>query len=68
MDLIAERGIAAHYCGGGLATSPVRNSMTNSRSSRGKAVCLSDANIALRVIIYPFPGSKIKLVEELVWI
>lgn len=54
MDLIAERGIAAHYCGGGLVTSPVRNSMPNSRSSRGKAVCLSDANIALRVFIYLF--------------
>ncbi|XP_022984033.1 putative GTP diphosphokinase RSH1, chloroplastic isoform X4 [Cucurbita maxima] len=49
MDLIAERGIAAHYCGGGLVTSPVRNSMPNSRSSRRKAVCLSDANIALRI-------------------
>ena len=52
MDLIAERGIAAHYCGGGLVTSPVRSSMPNSRSSRRKAVCLSDANIALRVFIY----------------
>ncbi|XP_022155276.1 putative GTP diphosphokinase RSH1, chloroplastic isoform X4 [Momordica charantia] len=49
MDLIAERGIAAHYCGGGLVTSPVRHSMPNTRSSRGKAVCLSDANIALRI-------------------
>ncbi|KAG7018004.1 putative GTP diphosphokinase RSH1, chloroplastic [Cucurbita argyrosperma subsp. argyrosperma] len=60
MDLIAERGIAAHYCGGGLVTSPVRSSMPNSRSSRRKAVCLSDANIALRT----FQGVKMSLLRN----
>lgn len=49
MDLIAERGIAAHYSGRGFVTGLVGHVMPNSRGSRGKAVCLNNANIALRV-------------------
>ncbi|KAL4310871.1 hypothetical protein GQ457_01G051290 [Hibiscus cannabinus] len=49
MDLIAERGIAAHYSGRGFVTDLVGHTVANSRSSRGKIVCLNNANIALRV-------------------
>ncbi|XP_039035864.1 putative GTP diphosphokinase RSH1, chloroplastic [Hibiscus syriacus] len=49
MDLIAERGIAAHYSGRGVVTDLVGHTVANSRSSRGKIVCLNNANIALRV-------------------
>ncbi|KAF8036818.1 hypothetical protein BT93_C2513 [Corymbia citriodora subsp. variegata] len=49
MDLIAERGIAAHYSGRGFVTGLVGHVMPNSRGSRGKAVCLNNANIALRI-------------------
>ncbi|KAK8501827.1 hypothetical protein V6N13_046141 [Hibiscus sabdariffa] len=49
MDLIAERGIAAHYSGRGFVTDLVGHTVANGRSSRGKIVCLNNANIALRV-------------------
>ncbi|CAL5433351.1 unnamed protein product [Camellia sinensis] len=49
MDLIAERGIAAHYSGKGLVTGLVGHAMPKGRSSRGKIVCLNNANIALRI-------------------
>ncbi|XP_039048314.1 LOW QUALITY PROTEIN: putative GTP diphosphokinase RSH1, chloroplastic [Hibiscus syriacus] len=49
MDLIAERGIAAHYSGRGVVTDLVGHTVANGRSSRGKIVCLNNANIALRV-------------------
>ncbi|XP_059625639.1 putative GTP diphosphokinase RSH1, chloroplastic [Cornus florida] len=49
MDLIAERGIAAHYSGKGLVTGLVGYAMPNGRNSRGKTVCLNNANIALRI-------------------
>lgn len=49
MDLIAERGIAAHYCGRGPITSLVGNGMPGGRNSRGKTTCLNNADIALRV-------------------
>lgn len=49
MDLIAERGIAAHYSGRGCVTGLVGHVMPNGRGSRGKAVCLNNANIALRI-------------------
>jgi hypothetical protein len=49
MDLIAERGIAAHYTGRVFGSGLVRRAMANGRSSRGKNVCLNNANIALRV-------------------
>ena len=49
MDVIAERGIAAHYSGrvfvGGLI-----GRATSGGSSRGKTGCLNNANIALRVL------------------
>lgn len=48
MDVIAERGIAAHYSGrvfvGGLV-----GRATSGGSSRGKTGCLNNANIALRI-------------------
>lgn len=48
MDVIAERGIAAHYSGrvfvGGLI-----GRATSGGSSRGKTGCLNNANIALRI-------------------
>ncbi|KAG6748444.1 hypothetical protein POTOM_048365 [Populus tomentosa] len=49
MDLIAERGIAAHYSGRVFVTGLVGHAMPNGRSTRGKAVCLNNANIALRI-------------------
>ncbi|XP_044503075.1 putative GTP diphosphokinase RSH1, chloroplastic isoform X2 [Mangifera indica] len=49
MDLIAERGIAAHYSGRVFVTGLVGHAMPNGRSSRGKTVCLNNANIALRI-------------------
>ncbi|XP_022757941.1 putative GTP diphosphokinase RSH1, chloroplastic isoform X2 [Durio zibethinus] len=49
MDLIAERGIAAHYSGGAFVTGLVGYTVPNGRSSRGKTICLNNANIALRV-------------------
>ncbi|XP_019440743.1 PREDICTED: putative GTP diphosphokinase RSH1, chloroplastic isoform X2 [Lupinus angustifolius] len=49
MDLIAERGIAAHYSGKEFVTGLVGSAMPNSKSSRGKTVCLNNANIALRI-------------------
>ncbi|WJX79805.1 Putative GTP diphosphokinase rsh1, chloroplastic [Trifolium repens] len=49
MDLIAERGIAAHYSGKEFVTDLVGSAVPSGKSSRGKAVCLSNANIALRI-------------------
>ncbi|KAK9280920.1 hypothetical protein L1049_003811 [Liquidambar formosana] len=49
MDLIAERGIAAHYSGRVFVTGLVGHAMLKGRSSRGKTVCLNNANIALRI-------------------
>ncbi|XP_065860434.1 putative GTP diphosphokinase RSH1, chloroplastic [Euphorbia lathyris] len=49
MDLIADRGIAAHYSGRVFVTGLVGHAMPNGRSSRAKAVCLNNANIALRI-------------------
>lgn len=53
MDLIAERGIAAHYSGKVLINGLVGHAVPHSRSSRGKTVCLNNANIALRVSSLP---------------
>lgn len=49
MDLIAQRGIASHYSGRGFVTGLVGRTIPGGRSSRGKTVCLNNANIALRV-------------------
>jgi len=49
MDLIAERGIAAHYSGREFVTGLVGSATPSGKSSRGKTVCLNNANIALRV-------------------
>ncbi|KAJ8749662.1 hypothetical protein K2173_026311 [Erythroxylum novogranatense] len=49
MDLIAERGIAAHYSGRVFITGLVGHAMPNSRNSRGKTVSLNNANVALRI-------------------
>ncbi|XLT61257.1 hypothetical protein HN873_017781 [Arachis hypogaea] len=49
MDLIAERGIAAHYSGREFITGLVGSALPNSKSARGKTVCLNNANIALRI-------------------
>lgn len=49
MDLIAERGIAAHYSGKGFVNGLVGQVIPRGRSSRGKTVCLNNTNVALRV-------------------
>lgn len=54
MDLIAERGIAAHYSGKIFVNGLVGHAMPSGRKSRGKTVCLNNANIALRVQILYF--------------
>lgn len=54
MDLIAERGIAAHYSGKVFVNGLVGHAMPSGRTSRGKTVCLNNANIALRVQYFTF--------------
>ncbi|KAK7269662.1 hypothetical protein RIF29_22396 [Crotalaria pallida] len=49
MDLIAERGIAAHYSGREFVTGLVGSAIPRSKNSKGKAVYLNNANIALRI-------------------
>ncbi|XP_027162633.1 putative GTP diphosphokinase RSH1, chloroplastic isoform X1 [Coffea eugenioides] len=49
MDLIAERGIAAHYSGKILVNGLVGHVIPKGGSSRGKTVCLNNANVALRI-------------------
>ncbi|KAI3792262.1 hypothetical protein L2E82_06137 [Cichorium intybus] len=49
MDLIAKRGIAAHYSGKVIVNGLVRHTMANDRYLRGKPVCLNNANVALRI-------------------
>ncbi|KAI3768293.1 hypothetical protein L2E82_18849 [Cichorium intybus] len=49
MDLIAERGIPAHYSGKVIVNGLVRHTMANDRYLRGKPVCLNNANVALRI-------------------
>ncbi|XP_078445106.1 RELA/SPOT homolog 1 [Wolffia australiana] len=44
MDMIAQRGIAAHYSGKGITGPEVTG-----RNPRGKTVCLKDSDIILRV-------------------
>ncbi|TVU47122.1 hypothetical protein EJB05_06705 [Eragrostis curvula] len=49
MDLIAERGIAAHYSGRGLVSGPVRPGISSGRNSKGKVICLNNTGFALRI-------------------
>ncbi|KAL3517410.1 hypothetical protein ACH5RR_019999 [Cinchona calisaya] len=49
MDLIAERGIAAHYSGKILVNGLVGHVIPKGGSSRGKTVCLNNANVARRI-------------------
>lgn len=49
MDLIAERGIAAHYSGKVFVNGLVRHTLPNDRSPRRKTICLNNANVALRI-------------------
>lgn len=45
MDLIAQRGIAAHYCGKALGLA----GHSKARNLRGKSISLTNSNIALRI-------------------
>ncbi|KAJ7973001.1 RelA/SpoT family [Quillaja saponaria] len=49
MDLIAERGIAAHYSGRVSISGLIGRAMPGGKSSNGKTVCLNNANAALRI-------------------
>ncbi|KAL8522757.1 hypothetical protein ACS0TY_012920 [Phlomoides rotata] len=49
MDLIAERGIAAHYSGKVFVNGLVGHVMPIGRNSGVKTVCLNNANVALRI-------------------
>ncbi|KAJ6845524.1 putative GTP diphosphokinase RSH1, chloroplastic [Iris pallida] len=49
MDLIAERGIAAHYSGRGVVPGMVGHGLPSGRSPRGKTICLNNTDIALRI-------------------
>ncbi|KAL4559676.1 hypothetical protein LXL04_031819 [Taraxacum kok-saghyz] len=49
MDLIAERGIAAHYSGKVIVNGLVRHTVANDRHMKGKPICLNNANVALRI-------------------
>lgn len=55
MDLIAERGIAAHYSGKVFINGLIRNALPYDRSSRGKGIHLNNANVALRVLYLSLP-------------
>ena len=50
MDLIAEKGIAAHYSGRGAVSGMVGHGLSGGRSSKTKTICLNNTDIALRVI------------------
>ncbi|KAJ0978453.1 hypothetical protein J5N97_013927 [Dioscorea zingiberensis] len=49
MNLIAERGIAAHYSGRGNFSGVVGHGVHNGRNPKGKTACLNNADIALRI-------------------
>ncbi|KAM3313372.1 hypothetical protein ACQJBY_032773 [Aegilops geniculata] len=49
MDLIAERGIAAHYSGRGVVSGPVRPGISSGRNLDGKVICLNNTGFALRI-------------------
>ncbi|XP_008655433.1 putative GTP diphosphokinase RSH1, chloroplastic isoform X2 [Zea mays] len=49
MDLIAERGIAAHYSGRRVASGPVGLGISSGRNAKGKVICLNNTDFALRV-------------------
>ncbi|XP_044981535.1 putative GTP diphosphokinase RSH1, chloroplastic isoform X2 [Hordeum vulgare subsp. vulgare] len=49
MDLIAERGIAAHYSGIGVVSGPVCPGISSGRNLDGKVICLSNTGFALRI-------------------
>ncbi|KAL8054750.1 hypothetical protein ABFS82_04G012700 [Erythranthe guttata] len=49
MDLIAERGIAAHYSGKGFVNGLVGHVLPYSGSPQRKTVCLNNANVARRI-------------------
>ncbi|ONK63347.1 uncharacterized protein A4U43_C07F14110 [Asparagus officinalis] len=49
MDIIAERGIAAHYNGRGAVSSMVGHGLSDGRSSKSKTICLNNTDIALRI-------------------
>lgn len=49
MDMIAERGIAAHYSGRGVVSGPVRPGISSGRNSDGKVICLNNTGFALRI-------------------
>ncbi|CAL4930891.1 unnamed protein product [Urochloa decumbens] len=49
MDLIAERGIAAHYSGRGVVSGPVHPGISSGRNSKGKVICLNNTGFALRI-------------------
>jgi hypothetical protein len=52
MDLIAERGIAAHYSGRGVVSGPVRPGISSGRNAKGKVICLNNTGFALRVLYF----------------
>ncbi|EMS65045.1 GTP pyrophosphokinase [Triticum urartu] len=49
MDLIAERGIAAHYSGRGVVSGPVHPGISSGRNLDGKVICLNNTGFALRI-------------------
>ncbi|KAJ6794306.1 putative GTP diphosphokinase RSH1, chloroplastic [Iris pallida] len=49
MDLIAERGIAAHYSGRGIVCGMVEHGKPIGRSHKGKTICWNNTDIALRI-------------------
>ncbi|KAL8473763.1 hypothetical protein ACS0TY_030568 [Phlomoides rotata] len=49
LDLIAERGVAAHYSGKVFVNGLVGHVMPIGRNSGVKTVCLNNANVALRI-------------------
>ncbi|XP_020086228.1 putative GTP diphosphokinase RSH1, chloroplastic isoform X3 [Ananas comosus] len=49
MNLIAERGIAAHYSGRGVFSGNAGHGLSNGRNSKGKTICLNNSDIALRI-------------------
>lgn len=49
MDMIAERGIAAHYSGRGIVSGAAGHGPSGGRNSKSKTICLNNTDIALRI-------------------
>lgn len=64
MDLIAERGIAAHYSGRAVSRS-VRPGISSGRNSKGKTIFMNNTDFALRVCYSIITGPLFNTISTL---